>query len=104
EADRFLLEDLPGSTGVRVRRRATAREREPGLVRRGGLQREALEGERYTGVSRRRQDPAPIGVATVDGGFDERRSGDRPPHLPRRRFADGARDLNLQDFGRPLAV
>ena len=50
------------------------------------------------------QHPTPVGIGAVDGGLDQGRARDRPPHFPGSPFGRTAGHLNLQQFGRALSV
>src|SRR5579871_1839463 len=60
--------------------------------------------ERYAGVARRGDDPAPVGIRPRDGGLDQRRIRDGSRDALGRLVAGGAQNVDGHQLARSLAV
>src|SRR5438270_9722195 len=70
----------------------------------GDAEVEAIYGQLRPAVAEGTHDAAPVGVAAVDGRFDQAGAGDRAGCLARILGRGAAGDVNRDQLGRPLAV
>ena len=108
EVDRAAVPRRRRRAGRRSRSGADPGRRAPGCRRAGRRRRRSPAASRTAASASRAlpaaRDPAPVRVAAVDRGLDERRADDGPGHRSRVGVVGGARDLAGDQRGGALAV